>query len=141
MLSYIWFTLLTVMAWTLVYADAHISNRHLSMRIVLSVLTHVRLLMLLQLIAQFGWLQQQGLIFSELRELQVQDQSAQSVLWRFLAGRWLPLPVISHGWRRVWGSPEPLLTKTLVLLNQGPHPYDFCNLICLLSAPSPNTVT
>lgn len=40
MLSYVWFTLLTIMSWTLFYAGTHISNRCISMRI-LVLCTHL----------------------------------------------------------------------------------------------------
>ena len=134
MLSYIWFTLLTVMAWTLVYADAHISNRRISMRILL-LCTHscqiahaaaTDCTVWVASAAGINFLRAQGTASprSECTVSSVRFSLADGCLrlWYLMAG----------GGCEVSGASSH---KNINPIESGPHPYDFCNLICLSVSP------
>ena len=138
MLSYIWFTLLTIMSWTLVYADAHVSNSCISTRI-LVLCTHLYQIVHAAVTSRSVWVASAAVINFLRAQGTASPRSECTVSSvRFsLADGCLPLWDLMAG----GGCLEPLLTKTLILLNRGPVLMTSVTLFVSLSAPSPNTVT
>ena len=135
MLSYVWFTLLTIMSWSLVYADAHVSNRCISMRI-LALFTHSYQIAYAAATGCTVWVASAaGINFLRAQGTAhpISECTVSSVRFS-LANGCLPLwYLMAGGGHEVSGASSHKDTNPI---ESGPHPYDFS-----LSAPSPNTVT
>ena len=122
------------MSWTLVYADAHVSNRCISMRI-LALFTHSYQIAHAAATSRTVWVASAaGINFFRAQETAhpISECTVSSVRFSLTDGC-LPLWYLMAGGRHeVSGASSHKDTHPN---GSGPHPYDFCNLICLSVSP------